>query len=99
MKIMRWEELRADGARHALELPLGLPAAAGGGGRAGLGRPGRGPIVAGIGDDAVAIEVQAKSIINRVPGSSRMAFQWTINPYRGCTHACRYCLWGETPVL
>jgi DNA repair photolyase len=95
---MRWEQLRADGAR-AGELPLGLPAAAVGGGRAGLRRPGPEPITAGIGDDAVAIEVQAKSIINRVPGSSRMAFQWTINPYRGCTHACRYCLWGETPVL
>jgi DNA repair photolyase len=95
---MRWEELRADAARTG-ELPLGLPEAASGG-RAGLHRPGPEPITAGGDEDgAVAIEVQAKSIINRVPGSSRMAFQWTVNPYRGCTHACRYCLWGETPVL
>jgi DNA repair photolyase len=36
-------------------------------------------------------EVQAKSILNRVPKASRMPFQWTINPYRGCTHACVYC--------
>jgi DNA repair photolyase len=36
-------------------------------------------------------EVQAKSILNRVPKASRMPFQWTINPYRGCTHACLYC--------
>jgi DNA repair photolyase len=36
-------------------------------------------------------EVQAKSIVNRVPESSRMPFQWTINPYRGCQHACSYC--------
>jgi DNA repair photolyase len=36
-------------------------------------------------------EVQAKSIVNRVPEASRMPFRWTINPYRGCQHACRYC--------
>ncbi len=44
-------------------------------------------------------EVRAKSIINRVPGASRMPFRWTINPYRGCTHACSYCLGGDTPIL
>ena len=44
-------------------------------------------------------EVQAKSVVNRVPEASRMPFRWTINPYRGCQHACRYCLSGETPVL
>ena len=36
-------------------------------------------------------EVRAKSAINRVPERSRMPFRWTINPYRGCTHSCRYC--------
>jgi DNA repair photolyase len=36
-------------------------------------------------------EVQAKSVVNRVPEASRMSFRWTINPYRGCQHACRYC--------
>ena len=44
-------------------------------------------------------EVQAKSIVNRVPESSRMPFQWTINPYRGCQHSCVYCLAGEMPIL
>jgi DNA repair photolyase len=44
-------------------------------------------------------EIQAKSIVNRVPATSRMAFTWTINPYRGCQHACAYCQTGETPVL
>jgi DNA repair photolyase len=44
-------------------------------------------------------EVHARSIINRVPEASRMAFKWTINPYRGCSHACSYCLEGETPIL
>jgi DNA repair photolyase len=36
-------------------------------------------------------EVRAKSILNRVPKSSPMPFSWTINPYRGCSHACLYC--------
>jgi DNA repair photolyase len=44
-------------------------------------------------------EVHAKSAINRVPDASRVPFRWTINPYRGCSHACRYCLSGETPIL
>ncbi|MGH2838732.1 MAG: radical SAM protein [Thermoleophilaceae bacterium] len=36
-------------------------------------------------------EVRAKSALNRVPKASRMPFRWTINPYRGCTHACEFC--------
>ncbi|MGH2680646.1 MAG: Rv2578c family radical SAM protein [Actinomycetota bacterium] len=36
------------------------------------------------------IESEAKSIINRVPGGA-LPFDWTINPYRGCSHACVYC--------
>jgi DNA repair photolyase len=44
-------------------------------------------------------EVEAKSILNRVPSASRMPFEWTINAYRGCSHACSYCLGGETPIL
>ena len=36
-------------------------------------------------------EVLAKSALNHVPGGSRMPFSWTINPYRGCSHACTYC--------
>jgi len=36
-------------------------------------------------------EVSARSILNRVPEKSQMPFRWTINPYRGCTHACVYC--------
>jgi DNA repair photolyase len=41
-------------------------------------------------------EVHAKSILNRVPAASRMPFGWTINPYRGCSHACRYCFARNT---
>ena len=36
-------------------------------------------------------EVRAKSILNHVPPASLMPFRWTINPYRGCTHACNFC--------
>jgi DNA repair photolyase len=36
-------------------------------------------------------EVQARSVVNRVPEASQMPFRWTINPYRGCQHACTYC--------
>ncbi len=41
-------------------------------------------------------EVHAKSIINQVPPASRMAFRWTINPYRGCSHSCTYCFARNT---
>jgi DNA repair photolyase len=44
-------------------------------------------------------EVRARSVLNKVPDGSRMPFEWTVNPYRGCSHACKYCLQGETPIL
>jgi DNA repair photolyase len=44
-------------------------------------------------------EVRAKSALNRVPAKSRVPFEWTVNPYRGCSHACSYCNGGDTPVL
>ena len=33
-------------------------------------------------------EVYCRSALNRVKG---MPFEWTLNPYRGCTHGCHYC--------
>ena len=33
----------------------------------------------------------ARAIISEVPAASRMPFRYTINPYRGCSHACTYC--------
>ncbi|MCZ2839038.1 intein-containing Rv2578c family radical SAM protein [Modestobacter sp. VKM Ac-2985] len=44
-------------------------------------------------------EVRAKSALNAVPKGSAMPFGHTINPYRGCSHACVYCLSGDTQVL
>src|SRR5262245_9611867 len=44
-------------------------------------------------------EIQARSALNRVPEASQMPFRWTVNPYRGCSHACVYCLAGDTPIL
>ncbi len=37
------------------------------------------------------IHVRAKRIINQVPAASRVPFRYTINVYRGCSHACVYC--------
>src|SRR5680860_509286 len=42
------------------------------------------------------LEVEAKTALNKVKG---MPFPWSINPYRGCSHACSYCLAGDTPIL
>ena len=39
-------------------------------------------------DNARYQEVTCRSALNPVKG---MPFQWTLNPYRGCTHACHYC--------
>lgn len=36
------------------------------------------------------IESEAKTILNKVPGNY-LPFNWTINPYRGCSHSCKYC--------
>lgn len=41
-------------------------------------------------------EVLAKSALNRVPGAAALPFGWTINPYRGCSHACVYCFARNT---
>ena len=39
-------------------------------------------------DQARYQEVTCRSALNPVKG---MPFGWTLNPYRGCTHACHYC--------
>ncbi len=39
-------------------------------------------------DQARYQEVRCRSALNPVSG---MPFEWTLNPYRGCTHGCHYC--------
>jgi DNA repair photolyase len=41
-------------------------------------------------------EVIARSVLNQVPASSDVPFRWTVNPYRGCTHSCKYCFARRT---
>lgn len=93
---MRWENLRENTTRaEQTALFSAPPPPVRGTGRAGLAAPGPEPIRAGGDGEAVAIEVRARSIINRVPGESPL-FQWTVNPYRGCSHACVYCFARRT---
>lgn len=37
------------------------------------------------------LHVNARRVINRVPDKSVVPFRYTINAYRGCSHACTYC--------
>ncbi len=37
------------------------------------------------------LEVEAKRILNEVRSPGFLPFRWTVNPYRGCSHACSYC--------
>lgn len=79
---MRWQGQAIsndDGALPGLELP-GLRAS-------GLLRTVRSPEFAGV----TFHEVLAKSALSKVPAASQMPFRWTVNPYRGCSHACVYC--------
>ena len=94
---MRWDNLRIDSTS-------GTDAAAGSGGAA----PADGTLPL-IERSAVVrtfdtpgfrgmtfYEVQAKSIVSKVPAASMMPFTYTINPYRGCQHACSYCFARNT---
>ncbi len=76
---MRWSNLEVSARPVAAPLPLGLADA--------TVRTFDTPGFRGM----TFYEIQAKSIINKVPGGSRVPFAWTINPYRGCSHSCSYC--------
>ncbi|GIG20401.1 hypothetical protein Cch01nite_11250 [Cellulomonas chitinilytica] len=76
---MRWDGQRLTAERDEGTLP-GLPLA-------GLVRTVRTPEFAGV----TFHEVLCRSALNKVPDASQMPFRWTINPTRGCLHACRYC--------
>jgi DNA repair photolyase len=80
---VRWggQQVVADGVGNDAVLP----------GMGGLLRTVRAPEFAGM----VFHEVEARSALNRVP-SGPLPFEWTINPYRGCGHACTYCFARNT---
>src|SRR2546428_13221136 len=42
------------------------------------------------GHDVEYFTLPVRSLLNRCTGA-RMPFTWTINPYRGCEFACKYC--------
>ena len=84
---MRWDGLSGDGDEQGeLLAPGSIP---------GLVRSVTTPEFAGM----TFHEVRARSVLNAVPAGSAMPFRWTVNPYRGCSHACVYCLVGDTLVL
>lgn len=83
---MRWEGQRVtEQGDSTFAEPSLLPLA-------GLVRTVRTPDFAGI----TFHEVAAKSVLNKVPPTSSMPFSWTINPFRGCSHACVYCFARKT---
>ncbi|GGL92244.1 Rv2578c family radical SAM protein [Micromonospora yangpuensis] len=98
---MRWDNLSAAPDEEGLARPTGGPPPA-------PHRPSAPPLPLAMPDAVVRTfdtpgfagmtfyEVRAKSIINRVPGTSRVPFEQTINPYRGCGHACVYCFARNT---
>jgi DNA repair photolyase len=77
---MRWDDLRTE---HDLRLP--------GVGDGTVVRTFDAPEAMGINFH----EVRARSALNRVPGE-QYGFKYTINPYRGCTHACVFCFARKT---
>nr|WP_231116541.1 hypothetical protein [Motilibacter rhizosphaerae] len=81
---MRWDSQRLDMEATSAALPL-LP-------RGAVARTFDTPEFRGM----TFFEVTARSALNRVPAASRVPFRWTVNPYRGCTHACVYCFARKT---
>jgi DNA repair photolyase len=76
LNLMRWD---------ALPLVDAAPAA-----RSPLPRGLRGAVVRESGETSF-LEVQARTILERVPPEAGLAERWGVSPYRGCVNACRYC--------
>lgn len=76
---MRWDGQKVGGEADSGALP-GLALS-------GLLRSVRPPEFAGV----TFHEVAAKTALNRIPEASAVPFRWSVNPMRGCLHACTYC--------
>ena len=76
---MRWDGQKVGGEADGGVLP-GLALS-------GLLRSVRPPDFAGV----TFHEVAAKTALNRIPEASAVPFRWSVNPMRGCLHACTYC--------
>ena len=77
--FVRWDQQKV-GREEAATLP-------------GMEEAGLGPVRTFTAPEAMGMrfhEVRSKSALNRVPGGP-YGFNWTVNPYRGCSHACVYC--------
>ena len=86
---MRWENLTEEPADHGRVRDAALFGA-----DAVVSRTFDTPEFAGV----TFHEVLCKTALNHVPGASAMPFDWTVNPYRGCSHACVYCLDPSTLI-
>jgi DNA repair photolyase len=84
MNVMRWDAQRLD-VEDPTTLP-GMPSIRG------LLRSVQVPEFPGL----TFHEVRAKSALNHVPGESSMPFPYTVNPFRGCSHSCKYCFARKT---
>jgi DNA repair photolyase len=56
--------------------------------------PGEGPPASSV----TLLEDHSRSILSH-NDSPDLGFSWSVNPYRGCVHACAYCMGGDTEVL
>lgn len=56
--------------------------------------PGDGPPPSSV----TLLEDHSRSILSH-NDSPDLGFSWSVNPYRGCTHACAYCSSPDTPIL
>ncbi|MFD4182586.1 Rv2578c family radical SAM protein [Rhodococcus sp. NPDC058514] len=79
---MRWQGQTLDAVQSEID-DGALPGLA----RAGLVRTVQTPEFEGI----TFHEVLCKSALNRMPDGSTLPFRFTVNAFRGCSHACRYC--------
>ncbi len=48
--------------------------------------------------EVTLIDDHSRSILSE-NDSPDLGFRWSVNPYRGCQHACAYCLQGDTRIL